>query len=188
MNKYIKLFISSLMIFGAVYAFTHRETGWGVFLIFMIFIPILIFFKNEFLLMALLKCRKGDLDGTKRYLEYIKNPKSQLIKSQQAYYYFLKGLTNANSNISQSERDLRTALEMGLKFKYNRAMAKLNLAIIAASKGRKKEAEMLLADSKKLDNAGLMEAQIKIVKEQLKRMNIGRNSHNPHVRRRSKLI
>ncbi|XOD66797.1 MAG: hypothetical protein ACMUEL_01810 [Flavobacteriales bacterium Tduv] len=128
------------------------------------------------------------MDGTKRCLAHIKNPKSQLIKSQQAYYYFLKGLTNANSNISQSERDLRTALEIGLKFKYNRAITKLNLAVIEASKGKKKESETLLTEAKKLDKAGLMEDQIKMIKEQLKRMKIGRNTYNPHVRRRRKFM
>jgi hypothetical protein len=49
------------------------------------------------------------------------------------------------------------------------AMTKLNLAGIAMSKNRKREAEALLSEAKKLDKQNMMEDQIKMMKDQMKR-------------------
>ncbi|XOD68574.1 MAG: hypothetical protein ACMUEM_05600 [Flavobacteriales bacterium AspAUS03] len=182
MNKYIKLLFTGLIFLGAIYAFKHRESGWGIFLFFLSMIPLALFFRNEFLIMAFVRLCKKDLDGVKKWLGYIKNPKSQLIKSQDAYYYFLNGLLASNTSIYQSEHYMRKALELGLKFKQNQALAKLHIAVAAGSKGRKREAEKLLTEVKKLDKAGLLEDHVKMIREQLKRVNIGHNLANSHVR------
>jgi len=35
---------------------------------------VLLYFKNEFIIMAFLQLRKQDFEGTKKWLGYIKNP------------------------------------------------------------------------------------------------------------------
>ena len=50
------------------------------------------------------------------------------------------------------------------------AMAKLNLAGIAMTKRRKREAQMLLKEAKKLDKNGMMTDQIRMMKQQMKKI------------------
>lgn len=54
--------------------------------------------------------------------------------------------------------------------KQDLAMAKLNLAGIAMTKRRKREAQLLLQDAKKLDKHNVLADQIKMMKQQMKRM------------------
>ena len=59
---------------------------------------------------------------------------------------------------------------MGLKMKHDQAMAKMSLATAAMSRRRKKEAQILLNEAKKLDKHGMLSDQIKMIKEQMKRI------------------
>lgn len=185
MNKYFKPIFSFLLLALAIYCFTKRESGWGILLILASLVFIFLFFRNEFLLLAFFRIRKQDIKGLEKWLRYIKNPKSQLIKPQQAYFYFLNGiLLNANGGkVTQVESYMKKALETGLAFKHDRAMAKLNLAASALAKGKKKEAEVLLKETKKLDSAGILNEQIRILKEQIKRAGVPRQTQNPYMRR-----
>ena len=49
------------------------------------------------------------------------------------------------------------------------AMTKLNLAGIAMAKNRKREAELLLVEAKKLDKHNMLDEQIKMMKQQMKK-------------------
>lgn len=185
-NKYSKLFSAIFLFIICIIFFFYYGITKILLLIFIIScIILLFFFKNEFLIMSFINFRKGDINNTKKWLNCITDPKLQLTKSQQAYFFLLKGLINSHSNIKKAEIYLRQALHIGLKFRYNRAIAKLNLATILASKGKKKEAEQILIDIKKLDKAGLMYEQIKFVKEKIKKINIGNNRHNPYFRNKT---
>ena len=81
---------------------------------------------------------------------------------------------------------MRKALDHGLSFAHDRAMAKLNLAAGAMTRGRKQEAQKWLSDAKAEDKQNMLTDQIKMFEEQLKRMNVGRNMQNPQMRSRSK--
>ncbi|WP_238784948.1 hypothetical protein [Blattabacterium cuenoti] len=122
------------------------------------------------------------MKGLKKYLSYIKNPKSQLTDNQLSYFYFLNGILYSEINIFQSENYMKKALDHGLKFKQNIAIAKFSLAIACLSKGDKKKAEILLLEAKKTDISGILHDQIKIVKMQMKKMNIVKNKQNPYIR------
>ena len=50
------------------------------------------------------------------------------------------------------------------------AMAKLQLAGIAMTKRRKREATMLMNEAKKLDKQGMLNEQIKMMKQQMKKI------------------
>ena len=54
--------------------------------------------------------------------------------------------------------------------KHDIAMAKLQLAGIAMTKRRKREATQLMNEAKKLDTQNILGEQIKMLKEQLKRI------------------
>ncbi|MNK06577.1 hypothetical protein D3C87_244760 [compost metagenome] len=168
-NKNIKLAIAALIIVTAVWQFTEGNIGNGIFLLLLSTIFILLYFKNEFILLAFLKLRKQDFAGATKLLNYIKNPETALVRKQQGYYNYLHGLMISQTNLTLAEKYLKKAVELGLSMDQDLAMAKLNLAGIAMSKNRKIEAEKLLAEAKKLDKQGMLKEQITLMKNQIKK-------------------
>lgn len=176
MNKIIKLVIAVLMIATGVYLITNRNIGWGIVLIILSALPIFLFFRNEFIFLAFWRLRKQDLAGARKYLDKITNVKTQLVRKQYGYYNYLMGITDSQNNPKQSEIYMKKALEYGLSFKHDRALATMNLAAGAMMRGSKIEAERLLAEAKRLDSSGMLKDQIKMLKEQLKRTNISKGN------------
>jgi len=161
MHKNIKLVLAVIILSLSIWQFTESKIGNGIALIFALLIVLFFYVRNEYLLMAFLKLRKEDFDGTEKWLNKIKNPKSQLIKSQEAYYYLLKGTLSQRQNIIQSEKYFRQALSTGLIMNHDKAIAKLNLAGIAIAKKRNREAINLLREAKELDKKKMLADQIK---------------------------
>ncbi len=189
MNKYIKLIIAATIIALGIYFMFNRQISLGIFLIILSAIPIFLFFRNEYILLAFWKLRKQDLVGARSWLNKITNIKSQLVRKQYGYYNYLMGITEAQGNAAKAETYMKSALEYGLSFKHDRALATLNLAAGAMMRGNKNEAERLLNDAKKLDTSNMLGDQIKMMKEQMKKVNVSRSSMiNPNMRSRSKFM
>lgn len=169
-HRFIKLIIAALMVVAGIWQFTEGNIGNGIFLILLTAIPIFLYYKNEFILLAFLKLRKQDFAGAKVWLDKIKNPETALVKKQQGYYNYLHGLMLSQTNLHQSEKYFRKAVELGLNMDMDLAVAKLNLAGIAMSKRRKMEATTLLNEAKKLDKQGMLKDQITMMKEQMKKI------------------
>ena len=183
-NKYIKLVISVLILGLSIQQFIDGSvgtTGNGIMLILLSSVFILLFFRNEFLILAFFQLRKQNMDGANRWLNRIKNPQSALTTKQQGYYNYLKGLIISQQNMNQAEKYFRTAITLGLNMDHDLAMAKLNLAGILFTKRRKIEAQKLLKEAQDLDKNGMLTDQIKMMKNQMKKTNIpnqhfGRNN------------
>lgn len=169
-HKIIKLIIAAAINAYAVLQFIEGEIGNGIALILFSTIFIFLYFRNEFILLAFLKMRKQDLDGTQRWLNKIKNPEAALTKKQQGYFNYLHGILLSRTNLSQAEKYFKKAINLGLTMDYDLAMAKLSLAGIAMQKRRKREATTLLAEAKKLDKQNMLAEQIKMISQQLKRI------------------
>jgi len=166
-TQYVKMGLAAILVGFTVFLYATGSWGWGIFMTLPIAIVVLLIFRNENIMMALLALRKQDSVKAASALARIKNPE-HLVKGQQAYYWFLKGILEGQSkSISTSEKYFKTALSLGLRMKQDQAMAKLNLAGIAMSKRRKREATMLLAEVKKLDKDGMLKDQYKMLKTQL---------------------
>lgn len=183
MNKYLKLVLTGLLITGGIYAITEREVGLGVFLILLSILPLVFFVRNEFILLSFWFLRKQELPTANKWINKINNPESQLIKQQMGYFYYMKGLTQGQEKVSETEKMMKKALKHGLTFSHDRAMANLNLAGVAMSKGKKKEAEIHLKAAKKDDEQGMLTEQIKEMRSQMKKFNVGNNMHNPQTRK-----
>ena len=91
-----------------------------------------------------------------------------MVRRERASYYFLLGAIRSQRNLTESERLFKKALEIGLS-RQEKAMAKLQLGAIAMQKGRRREAEALVAEAKRLDKGKLLDDQIAMVKQGLKR-------------------
>lgn len=169
-NKNIKLIIAGLIIAYAIYQFVEGNIGNGIFLILFSLIFIFLYFRNEIILLAFLRMRKQDLEGTQKWLDRIKNPEAALITKQQGYFNYLHGIIHSQKNLTQAEKYFRKALKFGLTMDYDTAMAKLSLAGIAMQKRRKREATTLLNEAKKLDKNNMLTDQIKMMQQQMKKI------------------
>ena len=170
-HRNIKLIIAGLMVTFAIYLFTQGgNTGNGIFLIILSIIPIFLYFKNEFILLAFLKLRKQDFVGATAWLAKIKNPDTALVQKQQGYYNYLHGIMLSQTNLVQAEKYFKKAIALGLSMDMDLAVAKLNLAGVALSRRRKLEATNLIAEAKKLDKQGMLKDQIKMMKDQMKKI------------------
>ena len=186
MNKYIKFVIAGLMIAAGIYLMMNRNIGWGIVVVLLSSIPVILFFKNEFILAAFWYLRKQNMEKATQWLSKITNFESQLHRSQYGYFHYLQGLTLAQDNPQKVEPFMKKALEYGLNMKHDRAMATLNIAAGAMQKGRRQEAIKLLEEAKRLDSAGMMTEQIKMLKDQLKMPTMQKHMHNPNMRQRGK--
>ncbi len=182
-TKYAKLAIAFVSLALSAYLFADRQTGNGVSVLLFALVVLFFYFRNEFVLLAFFKMRKQDMEAAKKWLDRIKRPKAALIKSQQAYYYFLHGIIESQRNLTQSENLFKKALQIGLFMDHDKAMAKLNLAGAAMTKGRKREAQWLLKEAQQLDKRSLLTEQIKMVKGQLKKAHMGRNPNAMRMQR-----
>ena len=168
-NKNIKLVLTVLVLAVAVWQFIDGNIGNGIMYILLSSIFVFLYFKNEFILLSFLRLRKEDFPGAKKWLDKIKNPETSLIRKQQGYYNYLNGLMVSQTNMKEAEKYFKKAISLGLSMDTDMAMAKLNLAGIAMSKNRKREAQILLTEAKKLDKHNMLDNQIKMMKNQMKK-------------------
>jgi len=169
-HKNIKLVLAALISVWAVYQFSQGNIMNGISILLFAGIFILFYFKNEFILLAFLQLRKQNFPGAQKWLNYIKNPEAALITKQQGYYNYLHGIMLSQTNITQAEKYLRKAVKIGLSMDHDLAMAKLQLAGIAMTKRRKREATNLMAEAKKLDKHGMLKEQIQMMKKQMQKI------------------
>ena len=169
-HKNIKLLLAGLIIATAIWQMIESNIGNGIFLILLSAIPIFLYFKNEFILLAFLKLRKQDFPGAQKWLAYIKKPESALVRKQQGYFNYLHGIMLSQTNLIQAEKFFKKAVELGLTMDMDLAVCKLNLAGVAMTRRRKLEATNLLNEAKKLDKQGMLKEQITMMKEQMKKM------------------
>ena len=169
-NKNIKIVLAGAIIAIAIWQFVVGNIGNGIMFILLSLIFIFLYFKNEMILMAFLRLRKQDFPGAKKWLDRIKDPETALITKQQGYYWYLHGLMLSQTNITKAEKFFKKAIRLGLSMDQDLAMAKLNLAGIAMTKRRKREAQLLLTEAKKLDKHGMLKEQITMMKQQMKKI------------------
>ena len=170
LNRIIKIIIILLMLAWAVWQYVEGNIGNGIFINLLTAVPIFLLFRHELILWAFWQIRKNNIEKAKNILEKIKHPE-KLPKKQEAYWYFLKGLAESQTGgFGKSETLFKKALATGLRMKQDQALANLNLAGIAMSKRRKREATNYISQAKKLDKAGLLDEQIRMFKKQLGRV------------------
>ena len=168
--KYIKLILAVLTLSYSIFQFYENNIGNGIALIFLMIIFVFLYFKNEIILLAFLRLRKQDFNGTEKWLNKIKNPESALTKKQVGYYNYLKGIISSQTNLTLAEKYFKKAISLGLSMNHDLAMAKLSLAGILIQKRRKREATTLLNEAKKIDTQKMLYDQIKMMQQQMKKI------------------
>jgi len=168
--KVIKLILSLISIGIAVYQFIDDYIGNGILFVLLSGMFILLYFKNEIIFLSFLRLRKQDFIGTEKWLSRIPNIERNLVRKQQGYYYYLLGIIQSQKNLTQAEKHFKAALKLGLSMNHDVAMAKMSLAGIYMQKRRKREAQQLLTEAKKLDKHGMLSGQMKMIQQQMKKI------------------
>ena len=169
-HKNIKLVLSGASLGYGIYQFIEGNIGNGIFFTLLAVLVLFFYFRNELILWSFLKMRKQDLEGTEKILNKIKHPSRALIQKQQGYYHYLFGIIYAQKNLGTSEKHFKQAIKLGLSMDHDLAMAKMSLAGIAMQKRRKREAQNLLTEAKKLDKNQMLGDQLKLMQQQLKKI------------------
>jgi predicted Zn-dependent protease len=166
-TRIIKIAVAAAALAYTVYSFINGRWGIGIAMILVTAALVLITFRSMRLIWAFLQLRQQKFDKCSGILAKI-NP-DKLWKSQNAYYHYLQGtVLLQTNNITGSEKMFKKALNIGLRASHDRAGSKLNLAMIAMAKQKKKEAQMLIAEAKKIDTKGVLAADIKQVEKMMK--------------------
>ena len=168
-NKEIKIALALIILACSIFLFNSGEIGYGIVVLIIMGLVILSIFKDERIVKAFYHLRKNDMQKAASTLSKIKHPE-KLIRSQEAYYYYLNGLILSQTQMNQSERLFKKALSIGLRTDTDKAVAKLNLAGLAMSRRKKREATTLITEAKKLDKHNMLDEQLKMMKQQLKRI------------------
>ena len=169
--SYITRIAIAVAIFGlSIWQFISGEIGNGIFFTLIAGLVLGTVWFNEVMILAFLAIRKQDFAKAKKRLDLIKRPEL-MKKSQTAYHYYLSAICISQSrNMGESEKLFKKALSTGLPMGHDRAMAKLNLAGIAASRRRKREATNWLNEAKKDDTKKMLADQIKMMRQQLNKI------------------
>lgn len=168
-NKEIKIALALIILACSIFLFNSGEIGYGILVLIIMGLVILSIFKDERIVKAFYHLRKNDMQKAASTLNKIKHPE-KLVRSQEAYYYYLNGLILSQTQMNQSERFFKKALSIGLRTDTDKAVAKLNLAGLAMSRRKKREATTLITEAKKLDKHNMLDEQLKMMKQQLKRI------------------
>ena len=127
-HRYVKIIVAALIVLWAVYQFVQGKIGNGIALTLLAVFPVLLYFRNEFLLLTFLRLRKQDMEGMEKWLGKIVHPETALLRKQQGYYNYMYGIIYSRKNLTQAEKYFRKALQLGLTMDYDVAMTKLSLA------------------------------------------------------------
>jgi len=168
--KIIKLILAILSLGYGIYQFIDDFIGNGILFVLLSGMFVLLYFKNEIIFLSFLRLRKQDFEGTEKWLNRIPNIERNLVRKQQGYYYYLMGIIQSQKNLTQAEKHFKTALKLGLSMNHDLAMAKMSLAGIYLQKRRKREAQQLLTEAKKLDKHGMLTGQMKMIQQQMKKI------------------
>ncbi len=169
-GKYIRLIIASVLFLGSIFLFIKGFIFFGILAVLFSGIIAFSHFRNENIVMAFYYIRKNNMPAAGNALSRVKRPEL-LIKSQEAYYYYLTGMIESQQrNISKAEKSLKKALSIGLRMTSDQAVAKLNLAGIYLAQRNKKLATHYLQDAKKLDKHKMLTSQIREVENMMKRI------------------
>jgi len=166
LTRLIKILLAASSLAYTVYLFSKAQTGAAIGMIFVTIILVVMTLKSMRLVLAFVQIRQQKMPEAKKWLGRIKQ--NQLWPRQRGYYNFLLGSLTMEENMNVAEKYLKEAVSLGLRHAHDEAAAKLNLAVVASTKRRTREAIMLLNDCKRLDTKGMLTKDIKMVEQAVK--------------------
>lgn len=165
-TRIIKIGLTAASLAYSISLFLDGYVGAGVGMVLVTAVLVLACIQSIRLIVAFAHLRQQKMDSARKWLARI-NP-NHLWRRRRAYYHFLMGSLAMEHNMNVAEKSLKEALRCGLKQGHDKAAAKLNLAVIASSKRRVKEAKVLLGEAKRLDTKKMLKKDITMVENALR--------------------
>ena len=165
-TRYIKILFAATSLAYTVYLFIMQSWGAAIGMLFVTAALVLINFRSIRLILALFQLRKQNFAKANTWIDRA-NPEKMWSK-QKGYWHFLNGLVSMQENMNTADKHFRKALKAGLNMDHDKAMAKLNMAVVAAQRQKKREAISLINEAKRLDKRGMMKNEIKQVEQAIK--------------------
>lgn len=179
-TRILKILIAAASLVYTVYLFIGGYIWSGIGMTFVTAVAVLFNFRSIRMIIAFFNLRQQKLDKARKWINRI-NP-DKLWKSRRGYYHFIDGTVKMQENdISGAERSMKKALNLGLKQSHDKAAAKLNLAMVAMSKNRQKEAKILMMEAKKLDVKNVLKKDINAIEKHMRKP--GKVQRQKHARR-----
>ena len=166
LTRLIKILFAASSLAYTVFLFSKAQTGAAIGMVLVTIMLILMTLKSMRLVLAFVQIRQQKLPEARKWLGRIKQ--NQLWPRQRGYFNFLLGSLSMEENMNVAENYLKEAVRLGLRHSHDEAAAKLNLAVVASTKRRTREAMMLLNECKRLDKKGVLSKDIKMVEKALK--------------------
>jgi len=141
-TRIIKGAIAAASLAWAVYQFSQGNIVSGIFILLLTALLVFLIFRSVRLILAFISLRRQKVDQSNKWLAKV-NPDKLAAKSA-GYFYYLQGLIcvqgGGQGSLTKSENLFKKALNNGLRLDLDKATAKINLAVIAISKRKKREA------------------------------------------------
>lgn len=166
LTRLIKILLAASSLAYTVFLFSKAQSGAAIGMTFVSIILVMTTLKSMRLVLAFVQIRQQKMPEARKWLGRIKQ--NELWPRQRGYFNFLLGSLSMEENMNVAENYLKEAVSLGLRHAHDEAAAKLNLAVVASTKRRTREAMMLLNDCKRLDTKGVLTKDIKMVEQALK--------------------
>lgn len=147
-NIYLKLALVAVGLIGGVALWVTMGVWYGIWFVLMGIIMLAAYILLGTVQSAALLMQTGDFDACEKRLNLTLSPKL-LYATNRAYYYMIKGsIALARKDVEEGEMWLKKAEEVEVPTDNERAMLQLQLANIAASKNKWKQAELYFRNAK----------------------------------------
>ncbi|MCB0569702.1 MAG: hypothetical protein KDC66_08070 [Phaeodactylibacter sp.] len=147
-NIYLKLALIAVGLVGGIALWATMGVWYGIWFVLMGITMLLAYLLLGTVQSAALIMQNGDFEGCEKRLNLTLSPKL-LYATNRAYYYMIKGsVALARKNVEEGEMWLKKAEEVKVPTDNERAMLQLQLANIAASKNKWKQAEIYFRNAK----------------------------------------
>jgi tetratricopeptide (TPR) repeat protein len=140
-NIYLKFALIAVGLIGGVALWATMGVWYGIWFVILGLALLATYIFLGTVQSAAVLMQDTDFDGADKRLNLTLNPK-WLYATNRAYFYMIKGsVALAQKNVEEGERWLKKAEEVNVPTDNEKAMLQLQLANIAASKGKWKQAE-----------------------------------------------
>ncbi|MCB0556787.1 MAG: hypothetical protein KDD02_24795 [Phaeodactylibacter sp.] len=147
-NIYLKLALVAVGLIGGIALWVTMGVWYGIWFVLMGIIMLAAYILLGTVQSAALLMQTGDFDACEKRLNLTLSPKL-LYATNRAYYYMIKGsIALARKDVEEGEMWLKKAEEVEVPTDNERAMLQLQLANIAASKNKWKQAELYFRNAK----------------------------------------
>lgn len=167
-NIYLRLALTAVGLIGGIALWAYMGIWYGIWFVLAAIVLLVGYFLLGTVQSATMILQEGDIDGAEKRLNLTLTPRL-LYATNRAYYFMLKGsIAVARHNTDEGEEWLKKAEAVKVPTDNEKAMIQIQLANIAAGKGKWKQAQLYYRNIKTLKiTEGAIKDQVKQLEKAL---------------------